>query len=60
MEPTAMGTFLTTIGEVFTQSMTWVGNLATTVVSTPILLVPFGLVLVKKIVGIFKRLILRK
>lgn len=60
MEPSAMTTFLTTIGEVFTQSLTWVGNLASTVVQTPILLLPFGLVLVKKVVSIFKKLILRK
>lgn len=60
MEPTAMTAFLTTIGEVFTQSVTWVGTIASTVISTPILLVPFGMVLVKKVVSIFKKLILRK
>lgn len=60
MEPTAMSAFLTTIGEIFTQCMTWVTSLAGTIIAVPILLVPFGMVLVKKVVSIFKRLILRK
>lgn len=60
MEPTAMSAFLTTIGEVFTQCLSWVSSIATTIIATPILLVPFGIVLVKKVVSVFKRLILRK
>lgn len=60
MEGTAMTAFLTTIGEVFTQAISWVAQVGTTIVSTPILLLPFALAIVSKVVKIFKRLILRK
>lgn len=56
----AMTTFLTTIGDVFTQCMAWVTTVCTKIVETPILLLPFALVIVKKVVGLVKRLILRK
>lgn len=60
MEPTAMTAFLSTIGEVFTQAISWVASLGTTIVSTPILLLPFALAVVSKVAKIFKRLILRR
>lgn len=51
-----MGSILTDIGSIFTQFVTMLGNIASTVVSSPILLlfVVFGLAFAA--VGLFKRL----
>lgn len=37
-----MSSLLTDLGTVVTQVMTWVGNVATTIVSTPLLLLTTG------------------
>lgn len=47
-ETSAMSAFLTTIGEFFTQSISWMGDVMTEVVETPALTV---LVLAMPIVG---------
>lgn len=54
-----MGTFLTDIGSVVTQMITWVGNVASTVVSTPILLFTSGIMAVGAAVGLFSRFLRR-
>lgn len=41
-EVTAMAELLADLGTVVTQVMTWVGNVATTIVDTPLLLLTTG------------------
>lgn len=45
------------LGTIFTQIMTWMGNLVTTIVSTPLLLIPVGVFCVGAVIGLAKRLI---
>lgn len=45
------------LGAVFTQMMTWVGSLITTIASNPLLLLSTGIFAVGGVVGICKRLI---
>lgn len=59
METTAMAEFLTSIGSVVTQMVTWVGNVASTIVSTPILLFSTGVFAVGAAVGLFRRFLRR-
>lgn len=42
MDPSPMSSLLQDLGTVVTQVMTWVGTVASTIVSTPILLVTTG------------------
>lgn len=56
-EVSAMSSFLTEIGGSVTQFITWVGDVGTAVVSTPILLVGEGVFLLGASVGLFKRLL---
>lgn len=42
MDPTPMSSLLTTLGEVVTKVLVWVGNVASTIVDTPLLLVTTG------------------
>lgn len=48
---------LTTLGEIFTQIMTWVGSLVTTIASQPLLLLPVGIFVVGAVIGLASRLI---
>ena len=52
-----MGSLLSELGDVVTQVLTWVGNVATTIVSTPILLLTTGFLVLGGAVGIFGRLL---
>ena len=52
-----MTTLLTDLGTVATSVFSWVGNVATTIVSTPILLLTTGFLVVGGAVGIFGRLL---
>lgn len=52
-----VSTFLTSVSSVFTAAIGWVGTVATTIASQPILLVFCALPLVGLGVGLFKRLI---
>lgn len=54
---TAMETLLVSIGTLFSQVVTWLGEVFTMIVSTPILLVFIGLTLVGVVVTFAKRLI---
>lgn len=54
---TSMADLLSTLGTVVTQVLTWVGNVASTIVSTPILLVTTGFLMLGGAVGIFGRLL---
>lgn len=48
---------LATLGQIFTQIMTWVGNLVTTIASQPLLLLPVGIFMVGAVIGLASRLI---
>ena len=48
---------LSSIGSIFTQAMTWAGEVGSTIVSTPILLMFVVIPLVGLGVGLFKRLL---
>ena len=52
-----MSDLLTQLGTVVTQMLTWVGNVATTITSTPILLFTTGILALGAAVGIFGRLL---
>lgn len=56
-EVSAMSAFLTEVGGSVTQFITWVGDVGTAVVSTPILLVSEGVFLLGASVAIFKRML---
>lgn len=45
------------LGELFTQFMTWVGTLVTTISSQPLLLLPVGIFVVGAVIGLAQRLI---
>lgn len=51
-----METMLTDIGTVVTQSLSWVGTVATTIAAQPILLIPVALSIGLVCVGLFKSL----
>lgn len=55
--PSGMSGLLSELGDVVTQVLTWVGNVATTIVSTPILLLTTGFLVLGGAVGIFGRLL---
>lgn len=57
MEANTMASLLSDLGTVVTQVMTWVGTVATTIVSTPILLVTTGFLVLGGAIGIFGRLL---
>lgn len=48
---------MTSLGEIFTQIMTWVGSLVTTISGTPLLLLPVGIFVVGAVIGLASRLI---
>ena len=56
-EPTAMGALLTQLGTVVTKCLGFVGDIATTIVDTPILLLTTGILLLGGCIGIFGRLL---
>lgn len=56
-EATTMATLLSTLASVVTQILTWVGSVAETIVSTPILLLTTGFLVLGGAIGIFGRLL---
>lgn len=52
-----MSSLLSDLATVVTQVMTWVGTIATTIVSTPLLLVTTGFLVLGGAIGIFGRLL---
>ena len=57
LSASGMADLLSELGSVVTQVLTWVGNVATTIVSTPILLLTTGFLVLGGAVGIFGRLL---
>ena len=51
------GTGLEALGTIFTQVMTWVGELVKTISSTPLLLLPVGIFCIGAVIGLAGRLI---
>lgn len=56
-ETNTMATLLASLGTVVTQALDWVGDIATTIVSQPLLLMTTGLLLLGGCIGIFGRLL---
>ena len=48
---------ITSLGEIFTQLMTWVSSLVTTISTQPLLLLPVGIFVVGAVIGLASRLI---
>lgn len=48
---------LTALGTIFTQIMTWVGDLVGTISEEPLLLLPVGIFVVGAVIGLAGRLI---
>lgn len=59
METNTMSSLLSDLGLVVTQVFTWVGTIATTIVSTPLLLLTTGFLVLGGAIGIFGRLLSR-
>lgn len=57
MQTNPMSELLTTLGTVVTQVLSWVGEVATTIVGTPLLLVTTGFLMLGGAIGIFGRLL---
>ena len=57
MEGSAMSDLLAQLALVVTQVFTWVGTVATTIVSTPLLLLTTGFLVLGGTIGIFGRLL---
>lgn len=55
-----MSTLLGTLGEVVTDVLSMVGDVATTIVSTPLLLMTTGILLLGGAIGIFGRLLSKR
>lgn len=54
---TTINAGLETLGSIFTQIMSWVGSLVTTIASQPLLLLPVGIFCVGAVIGLAGRLI---
>ena len=50
-------TGLEALGTIFTQIMSWMGDLVNTIISKPILLIPVGIFVVGAVIGLASRLI---
>lgn len=50
-------TGLEALGTIFTQIMTWVGSLVSTIADQPLLLLPVGIFVVGAVIGLAGRLI---
>lgn len=59
MDPTPLQAFMTSIGDVVTAIVGWVGSAATTIVNTPLLLFSVGFFAIGGAIGILGRLLRR-
>lgn len=57
MEGNTMASLLSTLATIVTQVLTWVGNVGSTIVDTPILLLTTGFLVLGGAIGIFGRLL---
>lgn len=56
-ETPVIQTGLEALGTIFTQVMTWVGSLVSTIADEPLLLLPVGIFVVGAVIGLAGRLI---
>lgn len=59
MEVNPMSELLTELGLVVTQMISWVGDVATIIVDTPLLLLVSGIMVLGAAIGVFSRLLSR-
>ena len=59
MDPSPIAAFLSSIATIFTQVLTWVGSVCSTIVSNPLLLAGVGFFFVGGVVGILGRMLSR-
>lgn len=57
MTPTPMQALITQLGDVVTAVLGWAGDVATTIVNTPLLLMTTGVLMLGAAIGIFGRLL---
>lgn len=57
MEAATTATGMEALVTIFTQIMAWMTSLVTTIVNTPLLLIPVGIMCVGAVIGLSKRLI---
>lgn len=56
---TTLETFLTSIGSVVTQAITWVGDVAEMIISTPLLIFPIAIGVISLVIGVVRRFVIR-
>lgn len=56
MEASTLATTLTNLGSIFTALMGYVGDVVETIVSEPLLFIPFGISITYSIIRVTKRL----
>lgn len=54
-----MTEFLTTIGTVVTQCITWIGSVCTMILSQPLLIFPIAIGVISLVIGIVRRFVVR-
>lgn len=52
-----VSTSLVTLGQVYTQLMTWIGTVVSTIAEEPLLLLPVGIFITGAVIGLAKRFI---
>lgn len=57
--PSAMSTFLSTLGDIITEALTWVGQVGGAILADPVLTFSLGIFALGASVGIFGRLLSR-
>lgn len=57
--PSAMATFLDTLGDIITDALGWVGQVGTAILADPVLTFSLGIFALGAAVGIFGRLLSR-
>ena len=57
MEGAGSAAMLTTLGSIFTQFTTWMGDIANVIAGNQLMLLPFGIFVVGASIGLIKRLL---
>lgn len=52
-----VSTSLVTLGQVYTQLMSWIGTVVSTIAEEPLLLLPVGIFITGAVIGLAKRFI---
>lgn len=54
-----MEAFLSSIGDVITTVIPWIGNVATMIITTPLLIFPIAIGVIGLVIGIIRRFVIR-